>query len=127
MNDFWGFDDEGETRGMWRRSGHPGFWFFGGIWRFVDFIRGCWLCRLRLLRLDSRKLDMNLLLLCDDMCSRRKSIEIYWGTFYSWYTRDEQYGEFAEQSSRQLCQSSKHIAKDCEMKRHSRKLGERQN
>ena len=24
-NDFWGFDDEGETRGIWRRSGHPGF------------------------------------------------------------------------------------------------------
>lgn len=30
VHDVWGFDDEGETRGMWRRSGHPGFWFFGG-------------------------------------------------------------------------------------------------
>lgn len=30
VNDVWGFDAEGETRGMWRRSGHPGFWFFGG-------------------------------------------------------------------------------------------------
>ena len=30
VQDVWGFDDEGETRGMWRRSGHPGFWFFGG-------------------------------------------------------------------------------------------------
>ncbi len=30
VKDVWGFDDEGETRGMWRRSGHPGFWFFGG-------------------------------------------------------------------------------------------------
>ncbi|KAI9805069.1 MAG: hypothetical protein M1825_000903 [Sarcosagium campestre] len=26
----WGFDGEGEIRTMWRRSGHPGFWFFGG-------------------------------------------------------------------------------------------------
>ena len=30
LYDVWGFNDEGETRGMWRRSGHPGFWFFGG-------------------------------------------------------------------------------------------------
>lgn len=30
VHDVWGFDDEGETRSMWRRSGHPGFWFFGG-------------------------------------------------------------------------------------------------
>lgn len=30
VKDVWGFDEEGETRGMWRRSGHPGFWFFGG-------------------------------------------------------------------------------------------------
>ncbi|CAF9910031.1 hypothetical protein IMSHALPRED_008534 [Imshaugia aleurites] len=30
VHDVWGFDDQGETRGMWRRSGHPGFWFFGG-------------------------------------------------------------------------------------------------
>ena len=30
VHDVWGFDDEGETRGMWRRNGHPGFWFFGG-------------------------------------------------------------------------------------------------
>lgn len=26
----WGFDEEGELRTMWRRTGHPGFWFFGG-------------------------------------------------------------------------------------------------
>jgi putative flavoprotein involved in K+ transport len=26
----WGLDDEGELRTMWRRSGHPGFWFMGG-------------------------------------------------------------------------------------------------
>ena len=30
VNDVWGLDQEGETRTMWRRSGHPGFWFFGG-------------------------------------------------------------------------------------------------
>lgn len=30
VNDVWGFDDEGELRTMWRRTGHPGFWFFGG-------------------------------------------------------------------------------------------------
>ncbi|KAL9102444.1 MAG: hypothetical protein Q9163_002405 [Psora crenata] len=28
--DVWGFDEEGETRTIWRRTGHPGFWFFGG-------------------------------------------------------------------------------------------------
>ncbi|RHZ55394.1 hypothetical protein CDV55_105470 [Aspergillus turcosus] len=26
----WGFDQEGEMRTIWRRSGHPGFWFMGG-------------------------------------------------------------------------------------------------
>ena len=87
VNLFGGFDDEGETRGMWRRSGPPGFSFFGGVWRFVGFNRGCWLCRLRLLRLDSRKLDMSLLLLCDDVCSRRKSIEIYWDLLQLVYQR----------------------------------------
>ena len=30
VRDVWGFDEEGEVRTMWRRSGHPGFWFFGG-------------------------------------------------------------------------------------------------
>ncbi|MCJ1228591.1 hypothetical protein MMC12_005252 [Toensbergia leucococca] len=30
VKDVWGFDDEGELRTMWRRTGHPGFWFFGG-------------------------------------------------------------------------------------------------
>lgn len=29
-SDVWGFDDEGEFRTMWRRSGQPGFWFMGG-------------------------------------------------------------------------------------------------
>ncbi len=26
----WGFDAEGETRGVWRRSGMEGFWYMGG-------------------------------------------------------------------------------------------------
>ncbi|KAL8904202.1 MAG: hypothetical protein Q9171_007133 [Xanthocarpia ochracea] len=30
VKDVWGFDQEGELRTMWRRTGHPGFWFFGG-------------------------------------------------------------------------------------------------
>ncbi|CAL3962655.1 unnamed protein product [Diplocarpon coronariae] len=30
VKDVWGFDEEGEIRTMWRRTGHPGFWFFGG-------------------------------------------------------------------------------------------------
>ncbi|KAJ5450204.1 uncharacterized protein N7458_006653 [Penicillium daleae] len=28
--DVWDLDNEGELRAMWRPSGHPGFWFFGG-------------------------------------------------------------------------------------------------
>jgi len=28
--DVWGYDEEGEFRTIWRRSGHPGFWFMGG-------------------------------------------------------------------------------------------------
>ena len=30
VQDVWGFDGEGEVRTMWRKTGHPGFWFFGG-------------------------------------------------------------------------------------------------
>jgi hypothetical protein len=30
VRDVWGFDKEGELRTMWRKTGHPGFWFFGG-------------------------------------------------------------------------------------------------
>lgn len=30
VKDVWGFDEEGEIRTMWRKSGHPGFWFMGG-------------------------------------------------------------------------------------------------
>ncbi|BCS21152.1 flavin-containing monooxygenase [Aspergillus puulaauensis] len=30
VNSVWGLDEEGEPRTIWRRSGHPGFWFMGG-------------------------------------------------------------------------------------------------
>ncbi|KAH7346631.1 dimethylaniline monooxygenase (N-oxide forming) [Rhexocercosporidium sp. MPI-PUGE-AT-0058] len=30
VKDVWGFDEEGEIQTMWRKTGHPGFWFFGG-------------------------------------------------------------------------------------------------
>ncbi|KAJ8117770.1 hypothetical protein ONZ43_g4127 [Nemania bipapillata] len=30
VGNVWGFDKEGETRIMWRRSGHPGLWLHGG-------------------------------------------------------------------------------------------------
>ena len=30
VGDIWGYDNEGEMRTIWRRTGHPGFWFHGG-------------------------------------------------------------------------------------------------
>ncbi|KAL2757249.1 hypothetical protein ACRALDRAFT_1054600 [Sodiomyces alcalophilus JCM 7366] len=30
VGDVWGVNGEGEMRGIWQRSGHPGFWFHGG-------------------------------------------------------------------------------------------------
>ncbi|KAI0021591.1 hypothetical protein F4780DRAFT_270744 [Xylariomycetidae sp. FL0641] len=30
VGNVWGFDEEGETRTMWRRSGQPGLWLHGG-------------------------------------------------------------------------------------------------
>jgi hypothetical protein len=30
VKDVWGFDEEGEIRTLWRKSGHPGFWFMAG-------------------------------------------------------------------------------------------------
>jgi thioredoxin reductase len=30
VGDVWGFNDEGEFRTMWQKSGHPGLWFMGG-------------------------------------------------------------------------------------------------
>jgi cation diffusion facilitator CzcD-associated flavoprotein CzcO len=29
VEDVWGFDPEGEVRTIWRRTGHPGFWYMG--------------------------------------------------------------------------------------------------
>ncbi|AGO11371.1 AaceriACR122Cp [[Ashbya] aceris (nom. inval.)] len=30
LDPVWGLDEEGETKTMWRNSGHPNFWFMGG-------------------------------------------------------------------------------------------------
>jgi thioredoxin reductase len=30
VNSVWGLDSEGEMRTIWRKTGHPGFWFMGG-------------------------------------------------------------------------------------------------
>lgn len=30
VGDIWGFDEQGEFRTIWRKTGHPGFWFMGG-------------------------------------------------------------------------------------------------
>lgn len=30
VGDVWGFDEEGEMRTIWKQSGHPGLWLFGG-------------------------------------------------------------------------------------------------
>jgi cation diffusion facilitator CzcD-associated flavoprotein CzcO len=30
VKDVWGFDEEGELRTIWKKTGHPGFWFHGG-------------------------------------------------------------------------------------------------
>jgi hypothetical protein len=30
IDPIWGFDEQGEIRGVWKRSGHPGFWVAAG-------------------------------------------------------------------------------------------------
>jgi hypothetical protein len=30
VSDVWGFNEEGEFRTMWQKSGHEGLWFMGG-------------------------------------------------------------------------------------------------
>ncbi|TVY34439.1 putative indole-3-pyruvate monooxygenase [Lachnellula subtilissima] len=30
VKDVWGFEENGEMRTIWQKTGHPGFWFFGG-------------------------------------------------------------------------------------------------
>lgn len=47
----YGLDAQGEIRGLWRRSGHPGFWFMGGV---SALISSCLRC---LLMLISPELD----------------------------------------------------------------------
>ncbi|ODA84175.1 hypothetical protein RJ55_02693 [Drechmeria coniospora] len=37
LNEVWGFNEEGEWRTMWQRSGHPGFWFHGGSLAFCRY------------------------------------------------------------------------------------------
>ena len=53
MGEVWGYDKEGETRGMWRPNGHPGFWFMGG---------NLMLCRFysRLLALQIKAIEVGL-------------------------------------------------------------------
>lgn len=52
--DVWGFDQEGEVRGMWRRSGCEGFWFFGGNLALCRFFS-------RLLALQIKGLEVGLM------------------------------------------------------------------
>ncbi|CAL8582844.1 hypothetical protein XPA_008487 [Xanthoria parietina] len=54
VKDVWGFDEEGETRTMWRRTGHPGFWFFGGNLALCRFYS-------RLLALQIKALEVGLM------------------------------------------------------------------
>ena len=54
VKDVWGFDDEGETRTMWRRTGHPGFWFFGGNLALCRFYS-------RLLALQIKAMEVGLM------------------------------------------------------------------
>ncbi|KAL9613884.1 MAG: hypothetical protein Q9167_001621 [Letrouitia subvulpina] len=54
VNDVWGFDEEGEIRTMWRRSGHAGFWFIGGNLGMCRFYS-------RLLALQIKALDVGLM------------------------------------------------------------------
>jgi hypothetical protein len=37
----WGFDEGWETRGVWRRSGHPGFWYMAGNLALCRFYSKC--------------------------------------------------------------------------------------
>ncbi|KAL8967888.1 MAG: hypothetical protein Q9197_005177 [Variospora fuerteventurae] len=59
VKDVWGFDEEGETRTMWRRTGHPGFWFFGGNLALCRFFS-------RLLALQIKGMEVGLMKYEDD-------------------------------------------------------------
>lgn len=54
VTDVWGYDEEGETRTMWRRTGHSGFWFFGGNLALCRFYS-------RLLALQIKALEVGLM------------------------------------------------------------------
>ncbi|KAL8688611.1 MAG: hypothetical protein Q9218_005518 [Villophora microphyllina] len=54
VKDVWGFDEQGEIRTMWRRTGHPGFWFFGGNLALCRFFS-------RLLALQIKGLEVGLM------------------------------------------------------------------
>ncbi|KAL8932977.1 MAG: hypothetical protein Q9211_006028 [Gyalolechia sp. 1 TL-2023] len=59
VGDVWGFDAEGEVRGMWRRSGCEGFWFVGGNLALCRFFS-------RLLALQIKGLEVGLMNYGDD-------------------------------------------------------------
>ena len=50
----WGFDQEGELRTMWKKTGHSGFWFMGG--------------KLALARYHSRMLALQIKALEEGLC-----------------------------------------------------------
>jgi hypothetical protein len=47
VGDICRFNEEGEIRAMWHRTGYPGFWFRMIILPCVDTIRNSWWCRSR--------------------------------------------------------------------------------
>lgn len=59
VKDVWGFDEEGEIRTMWRRTGHSGFWFFGGNLALCRFFS-------RLLALQIKGMEVGLMKYEDD-------------------------------------------------------------
>ena len=59
VKDVWGFNEEGEIRTMWRRTGHPGFWFFGGNLALCRFFS-------RLLALQIKGMEVGLMKYEDD-------------------------------------------------------------
>jgi hypothetical protein len=54
VKDVWGMDEEGELRTMWRRSGHPRFWFMGGNFALCRFYS-------RLLALQIKAIEVGLM------------------------------------------------------------------
>ncbi|KEF51714.1 uncharacterized protein A1O9_12349 [Exophiala aquamarina CBS 119918] len=48
VEDMWGFDQEGELRTIWRRTGHPGFWYMG-----TNFAYCCYFSRIVALQIKA--------------------------------------------------------------------------